>query len=95
MARLPAPGSVIVPDWHESAEGKEYLACILRKNRRWVFGKCPPPPACHLPLPGENSVPCGGGRGAEKQGSEGLLHCTPQPWGPQKPYPGVPTPKPP
>eukprot|EP00069_Balaena_mysticetus_P013691 bmy_08223T0 len=38
MARLPAPGSVIVPDWHESAEGKEYLACILRKNRRRVFG---------------------------------------------------------
>nr|XP_035922915.1 ciliogenesis and planar polarity effector 2 isoform X3 [Halichoerus grypus] len=38
MARPPAPGSVIVPDWHESAEGKEYLACILRKNRRRVFG---------------------------------------------------------
>uniref|UniRef100_A0ABI7ZRW6 Ciliogenesis and planar polarity effector 2 n=1 Tax=Felis catus TaxID=9685 RepID=A0ABI7ZRW6_FELCA len=37
MARPPAPGSVIVPDWHESAEGKEYLACILRKNRRRVF----------------------------------------------------------
>ncbi|XP_067577710.1 ciliogenesis and planar polarity effector 2 isoform X2 [Pseudorca crassidens] len=40
MARLPAPGSVIVPDWHESAEGKEYLACILRKNRRRVFARC-------------------------------------------------------
>lgn len=38
MARPPAPGSVIVPDWHESAEGKEYLACILRRNRRRVFG---------------------------------------------------------
>ncbi|XP_035881261.1 ciliogenesis and planar polarity effector 2 isoform X3 [Phyllostomus discolor] len=38
MARPPAPGSVIAPDWHESAEGKEYLACILRKNRRRVFG---------------------------------------------------------
>ncbi|XP_019510379.1 PREDICTED: REM2- and Rab-like small GTPase 1 isoform X2 [Hipposideros armiger] len=38
MARPPAPGSVIVPDWHESPEGKEYLACILRKNRRRVFG---------------------------------------------------------
>ncbi|XP_013362842.1 PREDICTED: REM2- and Rab-like small GTPase 1 isoform X1 [Chinchilla lanigera] len=36
MAR-PAHGSVIVPDWHETAEGKEYLACILRKNRRRVF----------------------------------------------------------
>ncbi|XP_057601320.1 ciliogenesis and planar polarity effector 2 isoform X3 [Hippopotamus amphibius kiboko] len=38
MARPPAPGSVIVPDWHESTEGKEYLACILRKNCRRVFG---------------------------------------------------------
>ncbi|XP_051844415.1 ciliogenesis and planar polarity effector 2 [Antechinus flavipes] len=38
MSRLPAPGSVIVPDWHESAEGKEYLSSILRKNRRRVFG---------------------------------------------------------
>lgn len=49
MAKPPAPGSVIVPDWHESAEGKEYLACILRKNRRRVFGKCPPPQpvTCH------------------------------------------------
>lgn len=49
MARPPAPGSVIVPDWHESAEGKEYLACILRKNRRRVFGKCLTPGlvACH------------------------------------------------
>ncbi|XP_059547108.1 ciliogenesis and planar polarity effector 2 isoform X6 [Myotis daubentonii] len=37
MARPPAPGSVIVPDWHESAEGKECLTCILRKNRRRVF----------------------------------------------------------
>lgn len=49
MARPPAPGSVIVPDWHESAEGKEYLACILRKNRRRVFGKChvSQPVTCH------------------------------------------------
>lgn len=31
-------GSVIVPDWHETVEGKEYLACILRKNRRREFG---------------------------------------------------------
>ncbi|XP_073875192.1 ciliogenesis and planar polarity effector 2 isoform X8 [Macaca fascicularis] len=38
MARPPVPGSVVVPNWHESAEGKEYLACILRKNRRRVFG---------------------------------------------------------
>lgn len=52
MARPPAPGSVIVPDWHESAEGKEYLACILRKNRRRLFGKCPYPPACHMSFHG-------------------------------------------
>ncbi|XP_042525686.1 ciliogenesis and planar polarity effector 2 isoform X3 [Dipodomys spectabilis] len=38
MAKSPAHGSVIVPDWHETAEGKEYLTCILRKNRRRVFG---------------------------------------------------------
>ncbi|XP_036206385.1 rho guanine nucleotide exchange factor 19 isoform X4 [Myotis myotis] len=38
MTRPPAPGSVIVPDWHESAEGKECLTCILRKSRRRVFG---------------------------------------------------------
>ncbi|EDL80972.1 similar to novel protein (predicted), isoform CRA_a [Rattus norvegicus] len=37
MARLPMHGSVIVPDWHETVEGKEYLACILRKNRRREF----------------------------------------------------------
>ncbi|XP_035163761.2 ciliogenesis and planar polarity effector 2 isoform X2 [Callithrix jacchus] len=37
MARPPVPGSVVVPNWHESAEGKEYLGCILRKNRRRVF----------------------------------------------------------
>ncbi|XP_067422322.1 ciliogenesis and planar polarity effector 2 [Emydura macquarii macquarii] len=33
-----APGSVIVPDWHKSPEGKEYLATILRKNKRKFFG---------------------------------------------------------
>ncbi|KAH0513978.1 REM2- and Rab-like small GTPase 1 [Microtus ochrogaster] len=38
MARPPVHGSVIVPDWHETVEGKEYLACILRKNRRLEFG---------------------------------------------------------
>ena len=41
MAGPAAPGSVIVPDWHESAQGKEYLACILRKSRRRVFGERP------------------------------------------------------
>lgn len=54
MARPPTLGSVIVPDWHESAEGKEYLACILRKNRRRVFGKCSrPSSACQLSFLGE------------------------------------------
>ncbi|XP_040843896.1 ciliogenesis and planar polarity effector 2 [Ochotona curzoniae] len=38
MAPPPPPGSVIVPDWQESSEGKEYLASILRKSRRRVFG---------------------------------------------------------
>ncbi|XP_051027369.1 ciliogenesis and planar polarity effector 2 [Acomys russatus] len=38
MAKPPTHGSVIVPDWHETVEGKEYLACILRKNRRREFG---------------------------------------------------------
>ncbi|GAB1289169.1 Ciliogenesis and planar polarity effector 2 [Apodemus speciosus] len=38
MARPPMHGSVIVPDWHETVEGKEFLACILRKNRRREFG---------------------------------------------------------
>ncbi|KAM7139108.1 ciliogenesis and planar polarity effector 2 [Macrochelys suwanniensis] len=33
-----SPGSVIVPDWHKSPEGKEYLATILRKNKRKFFG---------------------------------------------------------
>lgn len=41
MAPPPPPGSVIVPDWQESSEGKEYLASILRKSRRRVFGECP------------------------------------------------------
>lgn len=44
MARPPMHGSVIVPDWHETVEGKEYLACILRKNRRREFGKHQPNP---------------------------------------------------
>lgn len=59
MARSPAPGSVIVPDWHESTEGKEYLACILRKNRRRVFGKCLHP----------KSVTCRSLGGAERKGA--------------------------
>ncbi|KAL0603313.1 Ciliogenesis and planar polarity effector 2 [Plecturocebus cupreus] len=64
MARPPVPGSVVVPDWHESAEGKEYLTGILRKNRRRAF-------ACYSSLPGEKSIVCCSLSGAERQG--GLL----------------------
>ncbi|XP_053308313.1 ciliogenesis and planar polarity effector 2 [Spea bombifrons] len=40
MARAapPHPGSLIIPDWHQSPEGKEYLNCILRKKKRRLFG---------------------------------------------------------
>lgn len=81
MARPPSPGSVIVPDWHESAEGKEYLACILRKNRRRVFGKSPLTKSvtCHAL---GRTVTCRSLRGPEKQGRESLWHCTPRPWDP-------------
>ncbi|KAM8930470.1 ciliogenesis and planar polarity effector 2 [Pelodytes ibericus] len=34
----PKPGSLIIPDWHQSTEGKEYLNCILRKKKRKLFG---------------------------------------------------------
>uniref|UniRef100_A0A8D0HHY0 Ciliogenesis and planar polarity effector 2 n=1 Tax=Sphenodon punctatus TaxID=8508 RepID=A0A8D0HHY0_SPHPU len=33
-----SPGSVIVPDWHKTPEGKEHFATILRRNRRRCFG---------------------------------------------------------
>lgn len=51
MARPPMHGSVIVPDWHETVEGKEFLACILRKNRRREFGKRQHPPPHPHPHP--------------------------------------------
>ncbi|KAM9299189.1 ciliogenesis and planar polarity effector 2 [Gastrophryne carolinensis] len=31
-------GSLLLPDWHRSPEGKEYLSCILRKRKRRQFG---------------------------------------------------------
>uniref|UniRef100_A0A8C5MFF8 Ciliogenesis and planar polarity effector 2 n=1 Tax=Leptobrachium leishanense TaxID=445787 RepID=A0A8C5MFF8_9ANUR len=35
---LPKPGSLLIPDWQQSAEGKEYLNSILRKKKRKHFG---------------------------------------------------------
>ncbi|XP_004705215.1 ciliogenesis and planar polarity effector 2 [Echinops telfairi] len=64
MAKPPAPGSVLVPDWHESAEGKEYLRCILRKSRRRVFGECLSP---------VTSVTCCSLQGAEESVGKGSL----------------------
>lgn len=59
MARPPMHGSVIVPDWHDTVEGKEFLACILRKNRRREFGKRqhPPPLPPLPPQPGPHHEP--------------------------------------
>lgn len=68
MARPAAPGSVIVPDWHESAQGKEYLACVLRKSRRRVFGERPL--RCLSRVGGAHL-----GRGRGRGGGEGTLPC--------------------
>ncbi|XP_030041747.1 ciliogenesis and planar polarity effector 2 [Microcaecilia unicolor] len=38
MTLSPTPGSLIVSDWHQYAQGKEYLGSILRKNERKLFG---------------------------------------------------------
>ncbi|XP_072283117.1 ciliogenesis and planar polarity effector 2 [Pyxicephalus adspersus] len=38
QASFPKPGSLIIPDWHQNAEGGEYLSCILRKRKRRMFG---------------------------------------------------------
>ncbi|XP_073457614.1 ciliogenesis and planar polarity effector 2 [Aquarana catesbeiana] len=35
---FPKPGSLIVPDWQQSEEGRDYLSCILRKRKRRLFG---------------------------------------------------------
>ncbi|XP_075462070.1 ciliogenesis and planar polarity effector 2 [Ascaphus truei] len=39
MAAFPKPESWMVPDWHQSSEGKEYLGCILRRKKRKFFGQ--------------------------------------------------------
>jgi hypothetical protein len=86
MARPPAHGSVIVPDWHETAEGKEYLACILRKNRRRVFGKgLPPQPVSFHPL-GRTVSPVAQGWEAQKQGGEASFTAPLSPGDSWKPY---------
>nr|XP_019957253.1 PREDICTED: REM2- and Rab-like small GTPase 1 [Paralichthys olivaceus] len=38
MADVPAPGSVIVSDWHRCKDSKEYFSKILHKKRRKNFG---------------------------------------------------------
>nr|XP_033778513.1 ciliogenesis and planar polarity effector 2 isoform X2 [Geotrypetes seraphini]XP_033778514.1 ciliogenesis and planar polarity effector 2 isoform X2 [Geotrypetes seraphini] len=38
MSLCPAPGSLLLRDWHQSAEAKEYVGSLLRKNARKVFG---------------------------------------------------------
>ncbi|XP_018429546.1 PREDICTED: REM2- and Rab-like small GTPase 1 [Nanorana parkeri] len=38
QASIPKPGSLIIADWQQSAEGKDYLNCILRKRKRRLFG---------------------------------------------------------
>lgn len=72
MAGPAAPGSVIVPDWHESAQGKEYLACILRKSRRRVFGERP---LCCLSQVGVGWGGSPGGGGGAGEGARGTLPC--------------------
>nr|XP_060614825.1 ciliogenesis and planar polarity effector 2 isoform X2 [Anolis sagrei ordinatus] len=32
------PGSVVVPDWHQTQEGKEYLGTLLLRKQRRAFG---------------------------------------------------------
>ena len=39
MADAPAPGSVVVSDWHRCKDSKEYFNKILNKKRRKNFGR--------------------------------------------------------
>ncbi|CAN2387984.1 REM2 and RAB-like small GTPase 1, partial [Pristimantis euphronides] len=32
------PGSLIIPDWQQSPEGRDYLTCILPRRKRRTFG---------------------------------------------------------
>ncbi|CAH1239612.1 RSG1 [Branchiostoma lanceolatum] len=38
VTSLVSPGALISPEWHKTPEGREYLAGILRRNRRRIFG---------------------------------------------------------
>uniref|UniRef100_A0A3B3ZXP5 Ciliogenesis and planar polarity effector 2 n=1 Tax=Periophthalmus magnuspinnatus TaxID=409849 RepID=A0A3B3ZXP5_9GOBI len=38
MAQVPSPGSIIVADWHQCKDSKEYFTKILHKKRRRQFG---------------------------------------------------------
>lgn len=38
MEQVPAPGSIIVADWHQCKDSKEYFGKILHKKRRKQFG---------------------------------------------------------
>ncbi|KAM4651232.1 ciliogenesis and planar polarity effector 2 [Discoglossus pictus] len=38
MAAFPRPGTLIVPDWHQTPDGRDYLSSILRRKKRKVFG---------------------------------------------------------
>ncbi|XP_040279151.1 ciliogenesis and planar polarity effector 2 isoform X1 [Bufo bufo] len=35
---VPRPGTLIIPDWLQSSDGRDYLTCILRKKKRRTFG---------------------------------------------------------
>ncbi|XP_063799988.1 ciliogenesis and planar polarity effector 2 [Pseudophryne corroboree] len=37
-APVPKPGTLILPEWQQSPEGREYVTCILRKRTRRMFG---------------------------------------------------------
>lgn len=43
MAQVPAPGSIIVFDWHQCKDSKDYFSKILHKKQRRQFGllECP------------------------------------------------------
>ncbi|XP_066462421.1 ciliogenesis and planar polarity effector 2 isoform X1 [Eleutherodactylus coqui] len=39
MSGVPKSGSLIIPEWLQSPEGRDYASCILRKKKRRTFGK--------------------------------------------------------
>lgn len=38
MAQICPPGSILVANWHQSKDSKEYFNKILHKKRRRTFG---------------------------------------------------------